>query len=333
MRVLVLLIVLGVAMIGLTFLLDDVETTARLDKGSSAAPVFEPESEPVKKTEKPKEPEKPPTNIGAQVKDTKGNAIEGVRVVLYPFKSGLKAAPLDGAVETDAEGRFTIDLPGAGAQVVFRHREYIFFKLHLPGGTEKINDVSLAKGAPLRVTVFDPDRKPLARALVSARWVLERGVAGMWSWDHDQELDTVPTGPDGRAHLAAVMPGNVRIRIDHPRYAPEQLEIVVERLDEPVEKEVVLSWGGTITGRVLAPDRTPVEGAKVTRRRVYETARYALTDDEGHYELTGVAAGEVRVVATAETYGPGYFGSEIGWGEPVPVSLKQGETVAGIDIV
>jgi len=100
---------------------------------------------------------------------------------------------------------------------------------------------------------------------------------------------------------------------------------------EPVEQEIVLDLGGTVTGSVLAPNRDPVGGARVYLRG--DDTRYTKTKPDGTYVLEALPIGAVEIFARADGFGPGYFGDELGWGEPVPIRLKSGETATGIDIV
>jgi protocatechuate 3,4-dioxygenase beta subunit len=59
----------------------------------------------------------------------------------------------------------------------------------------------------------------------------------------------------------------------------------------------------------------------------------AMSGPDGGFRLEGVVAGDVELIASAEGYGPGFFGAALGWGQPVPIPLRSGATVDGLEIV
>jgi hypothetical protein len=123
--------------------------------------------------------------------------------------------------------------------------------------------------------------------------------------------------------------GRIEIRVDDPRYAACREEVVVTGI-EPVLVECVLSTGGEVSGRV-----TDGAGHPVARARVYSSAwpeRVAVTAEDGTYELRLVEEGENRILAEADGFGTGFFGASLGWGRPVPVRIREGREVGGVDI-
>jgi hypothetical protein len=73
-----------------------------------------------------------------------------------------------------------------------------------------------------------------------------------------------------------------------------------------------LSSGASVTGRVLAPDSTPVEGASVT---VFDTANPGLKKttslSDGTYKVSGLVAGTYEAVASAAGFGAGVVESVV----------------------
>jgi len=270
-------------------------------------------------------PDSAPRIARLLVHDPAGHAIADA--VVGRFQDGK----FDGeTVKTGADGRCELPLPDASWHaVVVRHPGYVQGHAWLRGAEEE-REVVLLRGTGLTVIVVDPLRKPVAGAVVAVAWNQQHGAAGFWRWSDGEDLGEFKTGADGRAFVGAVPQATVTVKVDHPPFALSESRLEVAG-DAPVEHLVQLDAGGVLVGRVVGPGGEGVPGATV---KCSGLARPVATSGPGgEFRLEGVAAGDVQLVAEAEGYGPGFFGASLGWGEPVPIALRSGGMITGLEIV
>ncbi|MEE8106748.1 MAG: carboxypeptidase-like regulatory domain-containing protein [Planctomycetota bacterium] len=330
MRIVVLIILAGLGVAAVSIFLGEADHERRRLRKAEADALAAKQDAAADEKPAETEPAKDGVRVKVTVKTADGKPIvDGEARVLigYDLK---KREWLGGELRTDENGEVEVPMPEGGGILFVRHQKFRLKQHWLRVGYTDPIEIVLDPGAPLRVIVFDPGRKPLAGVEVTVRLDEETGVAGMWSWKDDAQLDGARTDSDGVARLGAAPVGQIVVRASHTDFAPTNKSIVINDL-EPVEEVIVLDLGGTVTGSVLSPNRDPVGGARVHLRG--DDTRYTKTKADGTYILEALPIGAVEVVARADGFGPGYFGDELGWGEPVPIRLKSGETQTGIDIV
>ncbi len=99
--------------------------------------------------------------------------------------------------------------------------------------------------------------------------------------------------------------------------------------------DLTMSPGGTIAGRITdEASGNPISGVRVSANLEQCCGgNGATTDQDGNYEITGLAAGDYRV--RTETREPGfideYYDNSIGFSGRTPVSVTVGVTTPGID--
>jgi protocatechuate 3,4-dioxygenase beta subunit len=269
-------------------------------------------------------PDAPGTVARIRVLDAEGNPVKGAAV------SRVKEKELVDEVTTGADGSCDVPLPNDGWHpVAVRHPDFVQAREWVRA-SDRDREIRLQRGPPLVVLVLDPLGKPVAGAAVKVSWERMHGSPGVWRWSSGEELGEFRTGEDGKALAGAVPPATVVVSVDHPPHAIHVSRFEVAG-DVPVEHVVRLDAGGVLLGRVVGPGGEGVPGAEVKCR---ELARpVAKSGPGGEFRLEGVAPGSVSIVASAEGFGPGFFGGSLGWGQPVPVPLKTGETVSGLEIV
>ncbi|MGH9411711.1 MAG: carboxypeptidase-like regulatory domain-containing protein [Vicinamibacterales bacterium] len=88
-----------------------------------------------------------------------------------------------------------------------------------------------------------------------------------------------------------------------------------------------------IGGRVLGSDGRPIARADV---RLAPTARtapmFTTTDEEGHYQFTGVAAGDYRMLVLKGGYGTAAYGERHPGGSGALITVHDGQTLDDIDV-
>lgn len=262
----------------------------------------------------------------ALVVDLDQRPIEGARVVVLE-----NGEPTDRHATSDAEGRVALDAgEDRWLHVKVSHPEFVATDGWIAVEGDDPSVLVLRRGAPFSVVVLTPDKRPVAGARVIAEVHRVEGVYGVWGWRDSDRLGAGTTNAEGRVALGGMPEGDLALTVDAAGFAIHR-GVVDVRGVAPFEHVVVLDHGGRIEGRVFSPEGEPVAGARVKIRGLARPE--ATTGEDGGYVLEDVSAGMVRLIATADGFGPGYFGDRLGWGEPVPVTVRVGDTLTGIDIV
>lgn len=204
---------------------------------------------------------------------------------------------------TDAEGRWRVDgLPFESARVVARAAGYVRESGAVPqtplrAGAAVTVDLTLRRGATV-AGVIRGGGAPVARARVTVAW------AG----DAYAERASAATGADGRFSVDGVPPGRATVVVSadgwfqegFPRAWTRAVQtgnvpasaVVAVPETGTVACDVDLARGASVSGRVFAPDGTPIGGAEV----------HAAYDDDEGFENDGPWR-----VATATTAADGTF--------------------------
>lgn len=262
------------------------------------------------------------------VVDVEGAPVAGATVTYEPYADDERYAPARTTVTTDEQGRFTLPVDRfARMMLVARHPDYrLSHDFVRPEDPEPVR-VVLEPGAPLTVIV----RGPLG---VVAGASIEATARARSLQDPDYyynvDVDGAVTGKGGRGNLGRVPVGWIRIHARKQGLAADWKWFEIPDVS-PRTVELELGRGGTIEGDVTAPDGTPVQGARLYDRGRKEVL--ATADAFGRYRITAIDRSGIVPVAEADGYGPGFFGDQEGWGEPIRVDVVPDEVVGNIDIV
>jgi hypothetical protein len=151
------------------------------------------------------------------------------------------------------------------------------------------------------------------------------GVPGVFS---DQGADAAVQGPTVNVSLGAEL-GNISLTIDMPS---ELNQDAAKRTDPDPDAN------GSLSGRVINLDGTPVARAVVLVAREGSPAREVETDGRGRYRMDRLGAGEYTVEARkwgfeARKYGQDRMVSARSSGIYTRVAVKNGEAVDSIDVM
>lgn len=236
----------------------------------------------------------------------------------YPVDPQLAPREVSGA-----DGRFGIDwegeFPAPGVVVAPEKRRYISVRVGAPGMATETRTLSeadttihLQKGRSWGGMVLDAEEKPVAGArVVLSRWYLagqqypvptapgERAPE-RHGFDSYQDIWKVSAITDeaGRWQIDGLpQQGRASVALDDARWVKKTFELTIGPNDAP---PLFARPGATITGVLVAPDGTPIEGAPVrsgSYGRSNGDSSSAKTDAAGRFTLTGVEPGEVSVIS------------------------------------
>jgi outer membrane lipoprotein-sorting protein len=198
------------------------------------------------------------TKMAGTVVDERGRPVAGATAALaYKIPDGRTV--YDESVRTDASGRFTIEYNGpAGNEsrpmtITAAHRDFLVARVE---GVEKLPEkqrgeirVTLKDGVALRGKVVDPEKRPVAGALVATAFADNRGRRSTVSGgDGTFTLRGLPA-ESGSVHArktvagAAILCGRAKIDL---RKSQDAGEIVIQPLELPANLKTHSLFGMTL---------------------------------------------------------------------------------------
>jgi protocatechuate 3,4-dioxygenase beta subunit len=236
--------------------------------------------------------------------------------------------------ESDASGRFRFDDVGSGRYVVFGEKEGFVpaqAEGELGADHETLTlDLSLEPGKLITGTVSDPAGKPVARAFVlvgkespaddGARFRRgRRGGEGEAQAPQAPGAGNPPPGAEAkvskaprplspfRAAAALETDDSGHFRFDTLKAGTYSLSIQSEEflphrqdgleLKESLQVDAVLESGIRLEGKILSGmDGKPVPAAKIKARLGGDERKETVSDDEGHYRISGIVPGRMEAI-------------------------------------
>lgn len=197
------------------------------------------------------------------------------------FHLAVPAAEVDGMLQVHA-------LPERHGDAALRH-------VHLAGATTTLPDLVVRAERPVRVLVIEEaTEQPIAGATVTAR----PGVPSRVRLPGREHGRSAVTGSDGSCTMFGLPAGSWTFRGEAPGHATTELPQQAVQPSEPTEILLALAAGFSLHGHVVDVAGRPVAGAFVEAQPLaaHTTAKVAsYTDDRGHFQLAGLAAGELRL--------------------------------------
>jgi protocatechuate 3,4-dioxygenase beta subunit len=224
---------------------------------------------------------------------------------------------------TGEDGTFTIAAVDPGSYTLqARAKGYAMAELTAqaiePGQDLNIGDIRLGQGLLLSGVVTDAEDKPLKGAKVS---LIEPPGANTWFQSGD-EVSSDETDEAGRFELAGAYDGTFTLKVTAEGFAAHSESLKVAGANSGLK--VRMSTGGTVLGRVMDADGTPVPNIQV-RAINHDTQGYsmfksqpamawgflfagdavtAMTGEDGSFRLENVNAGTYLLAAIRDAETP-----------------------------
>ncbi len=231
---------------------------------------------------------------------------------------------------SDATGSFEMTVPSEEwVELWASHPEFVLTPAWPRPRRDDETIIKMQRGAPMTVQVVAPDKSPVSGAKVTVVLPRTWGGSGPWSWNEDKKLGSGVSDAEGRVRIGGAPIATVEVSCDHPDFALHADSATIDSL-APFVHVVTLGDGAVLEGRVLSADGEPV--LKATVRLAGVARPTAKTDAEGRYRIEKVASGAFKLLASAPGHGPGYYGDKLGWGEPVPITVRAGMKLGSLDI-
>ena len=167
-----------------------------------------------------------------------------------------------------------------------------------------------AGAAPVAGIVVDQDGEAVPGALVS------------YAMADGSRSDVITADPDGRWRVEQLGAGTLVVHATSPTHASAaDATVALDGQHAMTNVTVRVELGATISGVVVDSRGRPVPGAEVTC-----TGGSAAIDAHGHFEVTGIAPGEVHLFATTSTLGSPPLQLQIAKGSHLGARLVMTET-------
>ncbi len=217
-----------------------------------------------------------------------GEPIPGVTVIAFQLVASRRSI-------SDSQGYYSLGILGEGdANVrVSGTKKYLLRPLDqnqrrvtLSSGETKEFNIPLQKAGLIFGHVTDSDGNPVSEARVS---VLPNIPSRQFRPIEEQ------TDRDGRYELVRIPPCEACVvAVEKEGFATTRSDEIRVSLGMEKELDLVLERGLKLAGRVVDPQKKPIEGAKATFNEMtpaYHRSKSATTHSDGRFEVSGIRVG------------------------------------------
>lgn len=188
-------------------------------------------------------------------------------------------------------------------------------------------EIALEKGGTITGRVTGPEGQPLSG--VTARLTLTAQERAM-PMSPMLAGGAATSDASGRYELGAVPPGEQTIEFRRDGYVPERRTVEIK--GGTTTLDVGLGRGSDVRGVVVTESGAPVAGADVRALSSVQGAGWhsARTDQNGAFELEGLAPGRYRFHARKTGYAGGEIEDvDVSSGQPIRIVMSSGGTIRG----
>ncbi|MBN8228697.1 carboxypeptidase regulatory-like domain-containing protein [Corallococcus macrosporus] len=225
------------------------------------------------------------------VRDDTGQPIPNARVQTYREDGGPLAAEADTA--TDSAGRYRMGPTRSGPHtfriLASHHLDLEVTAQKLLRGMAPL-DFMLRRAKSVEGRVVDTSGAPLEGIHLELS-------GNLGAWDDLVSRDSQRSDATGRFVLDAQRGGKAQLLVEDPSFQSLSIDVSVPSKDVVV----VLDRGASVSGTVTDPRGLPLRGATVTLLEdsedtedssLYEEPRQGMTDEQGRFQLQGIAPGK-----------------------------------------
>lgn len=254
----------------------------------------------------------PNGSLSGRVTDKEsGEPLAGVWVAAKRENAGLfgflpSSRFSDNNTRTDGDGRYSLASLPAGdySLAVQRAGDYAPRKWNRgevivvePGGTRGGLDIQLEKGAKVLINIQSESGEAVTNAMISL-YPSDKSNPFFFGM-RPQTTGPVPEEiGEGSYEVRGLDAGLYRCIVDRRGWCRKEASLNVDPEEESVQLNVVLSPSLTLTGRVVEPSGTGIEGAFIS----FSNDGKDITDEKGGFLVHDVSPGQSYVSIRAEGY-------------------------------
>lgn len=276
------------------------------------------------------------SSISGLVYDMEGSPIPGARVLATSYQLAGNIPTTAGSAESDALGRFKIDLP-EGSYHLTGGKDGYGTSLIIANSEDEVSLILPRSGA-VTGRVYDEQHRPVqhfAIDVITAAPDETAAPAPLWSKRFDS--------PDGSFLVPSLPAWPVSIRATATGYSPAFSRMVFVEPGKTQELDLTLAVGCSLTGTVVdekgaaAPyvflDAEARLGAGAASEVSMEAAKQTQSDESGHFKLDNVPTGPVMIRAYDGSHAVTTATLEVGDCaklEPIKLTMTLGGSITGI---
>lgn len=279
-------------------------------------------------------PKGPPVQLTGRLVHEGNAAAANVELVFRAFQQWQGTVPMPGPLEdflpggrralpkdaprtkTDAEGRFTIAVPGETGGRLELTDDALLFEREETGRVSPAREpvdlgvLGLIPAAEVAGIVKDERGVRLAGIRVSLARQVEGPFGLMMVPGHLQ----TKSDDEGRFALRGARPGSYELRTQSSKHVPGRLAVSLEKGEKEHGIEVELASGAAVAGRVVDDLGRPLEGMRVHAQRMrsmgpvvidgFGGGEAAVTDAQGAFTIGGLTDERVTLRVTGKGHAP-----------------------------
>ena len=275
---------------------------------------------------------------GADLLLTEGGIESGMREIQRAMGTLIDTEQKTRSTKTNEEGRFSFsNLEPGDYSLVTKHEE---FSEHLdsivPIGMvgETPWDIALEEGVMLHGYVRSIEGGPIAGATLTLSSSMTPGLMAPKGARKPENEYIVLTDPEGYYRLLNLTPGESwHLSASAGEYGTQtERNLLIEETVGTNTVDFRLQPGESLSGRVIAPDRSPIKGASVRvvgYQQPQTLSADAVTDGEGRFTVSNLVSGNYTLIAESDGWRTERLNRVEAPSDDIEIQLAEQGTVMG----
>lgn len=246
---------------------------------------------------------------GAVLLLTEGGVESGMREIQRAMGTLVETDQKTRSTKTNEEGRFSFsNLEPGNYSLVTKHEDFSehrdsIIPIGMVGETPW--NITLEEGVMLHGYVRSLEGGPIAGATLTLSSSMTPGLMAPKGARKPENEYIVLTNPEGYYRILNLTPGESwHLSASAAEFGTQtERNLLIEEKNGTNTVDFRLQPGETLTGRVIAPDRSPIMGASVRvvgYQQPQTLSADAITNDEGRFTVSNLVPGNYTLIAEAD---------------------------------